>query len=157
MTVIPHKSETLVLPLSAEQITHSLRAVTQPATLMQERNNNSVLFIGNVHHDKFRISRKVTYPQNYLPLIVGRIEASSRGCIIFLRYNLFFSSFLFLSFWSVFTLLVSCFFVFYQKEYGYACVAFAACLANYTVTILNFNKQIKMSRNLINRTLNLTP
>ena len=156
MTLIPYKSETLVLPFRAEQVVSTIRSVTQPISLTPEKGNDQILFNGTVHPDLFRISRKIDYPQNYLPLITGKIEASSRGCIVFVKYNLFFSSFMFLSFWTLFTLLVGCFFVIHKKEYNYAAVAFGACLANYGVTILNFNKQINMSRRVLNQVLKQT-
>lgn len=156
MTLIPHKSETLVLPITAPQVMSRLSSKTQPARLSEsDPGQQKILFNGFIEHDSFKISRKVSYPQNYLPLIKGRLEGSSRGCILFLQYNLFFSSLMFFSFWTVMTLLIGMFFIFINKEYTYAIVAFASGAVNYTVTVLNFNKQVKLSRQALDEALRI--
>lgn len=155
MTLVPHKNETLVAPITALQAISRLSLVTQPASLNESKENPGILFIGHIGQSSFRISRKVNYPQNYLPIIKGRIEGSSRGCIIFIKYRLFFSSTLFFTFWTSMTFLIGLFFTAFSKDYLYASIAFSSGIANYTVTLLNFNKQVKLSRAALDRALKM--
>lgn len=155
MTLIPHKNETLVAPITALQVISRLSLVTQPASLNISKAKPGTLFVGHISTSSFRISRKVNYPQNYLPMIKGRIEGSSRGCIIFIKYRLFFSSTLFFTFWTSMTILIGLFFTLFLKEYGYAVVAFASGIANYIVTLLNFNKQVRLSRAALDEALKM--
>lgn len=155
MTLIPHKNETLVAPITALQAISRLSLVTQPASLNESKENPGILFIGHIGQSSFRISRKVNYPQNYLPIIRGSIEGSSRGCIIFIKYRLFFSSTLFFTFWTSMTFLIGLFFTIFSRDYWYAAIAFSSGIANYTVTLLNFNKQVKLSRAALDKALKM--
>lgn len=157
MTIIPHKRETLILPFSANEVISRLSIVTQPASFTTSKNSNShIRFVGQINHNSFKISRKINYPQNYLPIITGDIEESSRGCIIFLRYKLFFSSLMFFMFWTVMTALIGSFFLVYPKEYLYAALSFISGFINYIVTVLNFHKQVKISRQALDEALKIT-
>lgn len=150
MTLIPHKNETLVLPITCLQVISRLSLLTQPASLTElETRDEDIRFNGFIGKDSFRLSMKVNYPQNYLPMMKGRIETSSRGCIIFLKYRLFFSSLMFFSFWTIMTLLIGLFFILINQEYLYATIALASGAINYLVTVLNFNKQVKASKQAI--------
>lgn len=155
MTLIPHKNEILVLPITALQVISRLSLVTQPASLNELKEQKGILFCGYINTSTFRISRKVNYPQNYLPLIKGDIEGSSRGCIIFMKYRLFFSSLMFFTFWAAMTLIFGLLFLFLFEEYVYAIIAFASGAANYIVTVLNFNQQVKLSRKTIYKALKI--
>lgn len=156
MTLIPHKQETLVLPITAERVINRLSRVTQPVGLIAPRpENSSISFNGIISNSKFKISRKLHYPQNYLPVINGRVEGSSRGCILFLSYNLFFSSLMFFSFWTIMTVVIGVFFILWPQEYFYAALSFSAGVFNYLVTVLNFNKQVNLSRQALDEALKI--
>lgn len=146
MTLIPHKNETLVLPITCEQVISRLSLLTQPASLTELSGDEEIRFNGFVGTTNFQISRKLSYPQNYLPLIKGRIETSSRGCIIFLKYRLFFGSLMFFTFWTIMTILIGLFLIFFTAEYVYAVISFASGAINFLVTVMNFNKQVSISK-----------
>lgn len=153
MTIIPRKRETLILPFPAHQVLGRLSVATQPALLTEPKAGNGIRFIGQISHTHFKISRKINYPQNYLPLIKGNIEATSRGCIIFLKYKLFFSSLFFFLFWTIVTLIMGLAFLLYSQEYVYAAISFGSGIVNYVVTVLNFHKQVKISRKALDEVL----
>ena len=155
MTLIPHKNETLVLPINALQVISRLSRLTQPANLSASGTGHKILFNGYVGSSSFKVSRKVNYPQNYMPIIQGKIEASSRGCIVFLKYNLFFSSLMFFSFWTIMSFIIGIFLIVYSKAYLYAAVSFTAGGLNYLITVLNFNKQVKLSREALDKALKI--
>jgi hypothetical protein len=52
----------------------------------------------------------ITHPDNFLPLIVGKIEATSKGSILFITYRMFPSTLFYLSFLCLMLLLASLFF-----------------------------------------------
>lgn len=157
MTLVPHKNETLVLPFTASQAMYRLSRVTQPASLNIAREKEAdMMFVGVITNESFSVSRIVDYPQNYLPIISGVIECSSRGCILFLKYRLFFSSILFFSFWTILTLFLGMFLILFTPYYGYAALAVLSCAANYLVTILNFNRQVQLSREALHKALKIS-
>jgi hypothetical protein len=151
MILFPIISETLVLPFAPEVVSARLQRVTRADA--EEVEPEDYRFNGIVESDKFRISRKVDAPENYLPLMAGEVEATSMGCIVFLSYRLFFGSFMFLVFWSVVTLLLGLFFLIYPREIHYALLSFGAGFTNYLLTIINFRRQRRMSREVLMRTL----
>ncbi|ELR69959.1 fumarate hydratase [Fulvivirga imtechensis AK7] len=157
MTIIPHKRETLILPFSANEVISRLSRATQPASLTAPKISDShIRFIGQISRNSFKISRKINYPQNYLPIITGDIEESSRGCIIFVKYKLFFSSLMFFMFWTIMTALIGAFFLIYPREYLYAALSFVSGAINYIVTVLNFHKQVKITREALDEVLKIT-
>ncbi len=102
-------------------------------------------FNGWVEEGRFRLSRKIRRANNFLPIMSGRIEATSMGSIVFIRYRLFFSTTVFLVFWSAITLLFALYFFVYEQIYINAAVSLLLGVANYVVTIMNFKKEVRIS------------
>ena len=152
---IPRKRETVVLPIKTDEVLIRLAAVTRAVSLLTKKGETQYLFNGALSKGGFSISRLVDYPNNYIPLIKGRFEDSSRGCILFLRYDLFFSSMMFLVFWSALSILMSLFLFFMALENTYALISLGGGVANYMVTLLNFKKQVRQSRQLLFDALDL--
>ncbi len=146
----------MVLPVPMEKILTDLARVTRPVSLSVKKGETRYLFNGSVERGRFIISRKVDYPNNYIPLITGWVEDSTRGCILFLKYRLFFSSLIFLIFWSVVCILLSLFLFFMAGETTYALIALAAGATNYVVTLMNFHKQYSLSRKLLLKAIDLS-
>lgn len=115
------------------------------------------LFNGWVKETRFRISRKVRHPENFLPIIIGDIEGTSTGSILFIRYRLFFSSALFLIFWSAISLLLCLFFLLVHKQYIYAFIALSLGILNYVIATKNFHLQIRSSRRTLDKALSKAP
>ncbi|MEM6844828.1 MAG: hypothetical protein AAF632_21615 [Bacteroidota bacterium] len=149
------ENETLVLPYSGREVFERIRRVTRPIEpylplSVQEAN---FLFNGVVEANEFRLSRKITRPNSFLPLVIGRVAPTSKGCIVFLSYQLFSSTLLFIGFWSILTFLIATYFFLYEKLYGYGTIAIVTGIINYVVVLLNFQKQVRISRRLIRHIL----
>lgn len=155
MTLLPHKRETIVLPFSAEEALFLIEQVTEPVSRVISKGNDKITFNGMIYEETFKVSKKVDYPQNYLPIIVGKIEDTKLGSIIFLEYELFFSSKMFLSLWTVLSILIGAFFFFFPKQYDYALISVGTGALNYVISLLNFNKQVKHSREELCRALQI--
>ena len=151
MEFLPFRSETIVLPYDAKEVRNRLIKVIKP--VKSENQSSYYLFNGIFENDQFRISKIIRQPENFLPLISGKIEATSVGCIIFLKYRMFFSTNMFLGFWSVLTFLMTLLFIIGYSNYLYATVCLGFGVANYSIAIANFNIQIRQSKKLLNKVL----
>lgn len=156
MTLLPLKNETLVLPIAAEDVEKKLWNTVFPVKAgepMPDKMDELFLFNGWVKSRKFKISRRLKSPENFLPLMKGTIEETSLGSLLFIRYSLFFSSNVFLIFWSVITLFLTFFFIYFYGILLYAIIAFVLGVGNYVVALANFNIQVKKSRELLENVL----
>lgn len=157
MLGLPLKNEIIVLSLSAEEVEQLLWLHTYPVeegALMPDKPEIEFLFNGWVKHQKFKLSRKIRSPENFLPIMKGRIEETSLGSLVFVQYSLFFSSIFFLVFWSVVTLFLSIFFIVFYNMVLYGIITFGVGVTNYVVAVANFNIQVKKSSRLLHDMLN---
>ncbi|MFL0682338.1 MAG: hypothetical protein ACJLTB_03745 [Algoriphagus aquaeductus] len=115
MNLIPHHTETLVSPLSKEEVLGHLMRVTREVNFLDSRTyqNDQIKFNGMVGREGFRISRAIKKGETFLPLLIGKLENTPRGSIIFLEYRLFPSALFFLIFWSIVLLAFSAFYLFF--------------------------------------------
>lgn len=156
MRLLPYQQETFVLPYAAEEVLNRLRALTRPVDGEFEYSyaeENRFLFNGIVSRQGFRISRKISKPENFLPLLSGRLEATSVGCLLFVSYRLFFATTLFLVFWSVVCLLLCLFFLIYHEAWLYAAIAFGVGCVQYVIAVKNFGLQVQRSRQALEKVL----
>ena len=153
--MFPNTKETVVLPIGAQEVISLLKKVTLPVSRVLDKTTEGIMFNGSFAGDTFTISRKIDYPQNYLPLIKGRVEDTGIGSIIFLEYELFFSSKMFLTFWSVLSVVASLFLLLLQGKANFAIASIGIGLINYLVTLMNFKKQVKESKNVLLSALKL--
>lgn len=151
INLLPSHDETLVLPLSAEEVFNRFSRITRnDLATVQDK---SILFSGWVKEDRFRISLKVSRPNNFLALIKGRIESTSSGCLIFIDYQLFPTTKLFVSFWLFLTSLFAVAIGFQYSSYWFSLggLAFAICI--YLITWSNFNLQLNLARTALLKVL----
>lgn len=156
MRVWPTDRETLVLPVSAREVTERLRTATQPPPkrdVLFTPYQADYLFNGRVSEQTFQLSRKITRPNNFLPLVDGAIEATSQGCLVFVRYRLFTATIIFLTFWSVMTTGFAVYLAMHEQLYHYAALSLGVGIINYAVAVLNFRKQVVISRRVIREVL----
>lgn len=159
MRLLPLYEETLVLPFHLEETSRKIRLATRPLEKdveYPETVEERFLFNGWVKENRFRISRKVRHPENFLPIIIGEMEGTSTGSILFIRYRLFFSSALFLVFWSLISLLFCFFLLFIREQYLYGALAGTLGILNYVVATKNFHLQIRSSRQALDKALSTT-
>lgn len=152
MYFLPIERETWVLPYGEKELFRRLWKVSKPVKVedpIPDIPEHHFLFNGWVEKSRFKLSRKIGRPNNFLPIIDGKIESTSKGSIIFLRYRMFFSTIAFLIFWSVVTTLIALYFYIYEKIYLYGTISLLLGIANYAITVLNFKKQVKLSSRVL--------
>lgn len=148
MYLLPIARETWVLPYDEEETFKKLWKVSKPVKAedsIPDVPEHHFLFNGWVRKNRFKLSRRNIRPDNFLPIIDGIIEGTSKGSIVFLRYRMFFATIAFLVFWSIVTMLIALYFYIYEKIYLYAAISFLLGIANYVIAVLNFKKQVKIS------------
>lgn len=156
MNFLPYQNSILVLPLVAQEVENKLVRRTKtlsPETFHTFQSINHPLFNGWIKENKFKISRRITHPENFLPLIVGKIEPTSKGCILFIRYQMFPGILFFIVFFCVVILLTSVFFLVFQKNLVTFIFLLLVSVGLYIIAIMDFNQKVKISRKLLERVL----
>jgi hypothetical protein len=147
----PHYSETIVLAYAVDEVIALFSKATelQRKPILEDQSKDQVYFNGIISRDKFLISRKIRSPENFLPLIKGRVEPTSHGTILFLEYKLFFSTILFLGFWTLLTVIGGSllFFLKLKPEMGLYLLCFG--ILQYLLCMFFFHRQVDKSRDMI--------
>lgn len=153
MNLLPYDSETLVSALSKEEVLGHLNRVTREVNYLDQRSlsKDGIVFNGLIGQNGFRISKVVNRADTFLPLILGKIEATPRGCILFINYRLFPGALFFIAFWSIILLAFTAFYSFLLPNYAYASICFILGLGNYFVAMYFFNRQVKASRKVFHK------
>lgn len=160
MNIFPYRKSVIVLPLSAEMAEDLLKLSTTGSItyhdLLQERKKVTIeKFQGKVKDKEFTISKKVYYPQNYLPLIKGKIEATNHGCLILTEYGLFPGTKFLFYLWSFVMAVIALVFFLYKPNYLYASLASIFFILNYAVALANFNIHFKDSKKILEEVFEL--
>ena len=153
MNWLPFGRETLVSALSKEEILDRLAAVTR-GTRREGLPEIRPLFNGSVEEDGFRLSRVIEKGDNFLPLLLGKVEETPRGCIIFVRYQIFATTRFFLWFWTLVLLAFSLFFLLVTNQFlqGGACLSLTG--VNYALAVFFFHRQLVPSKKLFQEVIN---
>ncbi len=155
MHLRPHYSETIVLAYAVDEVMRLFSEATerQKEPILEDKDVDKVYFNGKINPTNFLISRKIQNPENFLPLIKGRVEPTSHGAILFLEYRLFFSTRLFLGFWTLLTVLGGSllFFLKLNPEMGLYLISFG--ILQYLLCMFFFQRQVDKTRDLIYKLL----
>ncbi|MBV6639914.1 MAG: hypothetical protein KI791_04325 [Cyclobacteriaceae bacterium] len=154
----PFEEETIVSARSQEEIVAQLSRFTHLVTDANVPARH--IFNGNIEKDTFRISLKVNFPQNALPLAIGKIEPTSKGSIVFLKYQLFPATKVMLGVVGgiMATICISFFLIYlenHEPKYIRAIIITLATGAFYYMTlIVNFFKRKNQTKSTLERILN---
>ncbi|MEN2282858.1 hypothetical protein AAGF08_12020 [Algoriphagus sp. SE2] len=156
MNISPFHSETLVSALSKQEVLGHLIRVTAEVNYLDKRTvgNKRILFNGMVGQKGFQISRVIDRGNTFIPLVVGHVEETPRGSIIFLKYKLFPGAKFFLAFWSVILVGLFAYFFAIAQNFGFGAICLALALINYGMAIFFFNRQVKASRKVFHKLIN---
>ncbi len=154
----PFEEETIVSARSQAEIITQLSKFTHLVSdsVIPVRH----IFNGNIEKDSFRISLKVNFPQNALPLAIGKIEPTSKGSIVFLKYELFPATKVMLTVIGAImaTICVSFFLIYLENHEAKYLRAIVITLATgifyYMTLIINFFKRKNQTRSTLERILN---
>jgi len=147
MNWLPFGRETLVSPLSKEELLERLTEVTR-GTRAEGLPDIRPLFNGRVEEARFRLSRVIEKGDNFLPLLLGKVEDTPRGCILFLRYQLFSTTRFFLWFWTLVLLSFALFFFLVSQQLLQGAVCLFLTGVNYALAVFFFHRQLGPSKEL---------
>lgn len=145
-------TETLVLPFEIKMVkSRLLEQVRFLETFKRPYSSTAAAgipykFNGFFKENEFRIFKSLQAPQNFIPLVIGRIEPTSGGCILFITYTLFFSTRMFLIFWTLICIGFVLFFSLVHQNIFMAVVAFVLGLINYLIAVAGFKMHLKKTR-----------
>lgn len=151
--ILPIVRETVVSAHSADKIKENLRKVILPGKRIGLA-REGYLFTGSIKENAFDITRIISRPENFMPQVQGKIETTSSGCIIFLKYTLQFSSRMFVVFWSLSTLFFALFLWFLQLDVFLGLGAMVAMILNLAITHINFRRKLKTTRQTLYYVIN---
>lgn len=153
---MPYDSETLVSSHPKEEVLYYLNRVTREVNYLDKRSQekSEAVFNGIVGQNGFRISKVVDRSDTFLPLLLGKIEDTPRGSIIFIDYKLFPGALFFLIFWTVVLSVFTVLYAFVIPNYTYAIICGGLGFINYFLAIYFFNRQVKSSRKLFHQLIN---
>ena len=152
--ILPEKNITLVLPFPSHRVERALTEKTLRAdvTVPQSSASESAYwFRGDVEQREFVLSLTTKSFHSYTPIINGRIESTSNGCIVFMRYQLFKSTRFFMLIWSALTLFLTLLFSFGIPKMNLALLCILLLVSNYIIAVVSFQKQVKLTQEKINQ------
>lgn len=165
MWLLPYFQETLICPEDAKHLRQKLQDETQIALqsdsalmaseqmYLDKKGVREFAFRGTFKGSSFYLQRFTYYPENFNPLLIGRIESSSKGTIVFVRYQLL-GGILFILGLGTFVFLCSLIvFVFFQKNLTHSVLAVLFYAGSYTAMMLNFSQKLSISRRTLERVL----
>ncbi|HAS44184.1 MAG TPA: hypothetical protein DCS93_27140 [Microscillaceae bacterium] len=164
MKLFPCQSSVFVSGHTTDEIVHKLDMAIKPAQVKEDVMSEHWLlptrsleqdypFRGSVKEANFRIARKMSYPEYFMPMIEGKIESTSKGCILFVEYSLLKGTRFFMSIALVFTFLIGMFFLLAERNLLYFLASLSAMGVGYGVTWLSFQQKVKICRDLLEETL----
>ena len=153
MNFLPFGRETLVSALSKEELLDRLAAVTR-GTRREGLPEIRPLFNGLVGEEGFRLSRVIEKGDNFLPLLLGKVEATPRGSILYVRYQLFSTTRFFLWFWTGILLAFSLFFFSVSQQLLQGGVCLSLMGVNYALAVFFFHRQLVPSKKLFQEVIN---
>jgi len=145
ISLLPAYEETFVLTLSNEEVAHRIRHVTS----MQREEERTILFNGWVKEYRFKIGLRHKRPSNYNPIISGKVERTSHGSILFMRYQLMPNLRLMLVFWLLLLVLGSVIISFQYKNVAYLLAGAGLIALVYWIVWSNFQLQRKAARQVL--------
>jgi len=144
MNIYPYRSETLILDSDCEEISRIIEMNTRQKGDGIEEGNR--VFRGVFSESGFKITLDIREHVNFIPLISGKLEKTSSGCLLFLSYQMLWGSLVMVAFWSLMAVLFSLFFIYIHNEPLYGWIALAVGFGNYIITLLSFNRMTKRGR-----------
>jgi hypothetical protein len=150
ISIYPYESETLVVSLKREEI--FLRLAKGISNGEVERGIPKTLQ-GWVNDDRFEMTVRLRRQQLFFPVIRGRVEATSKGSLIFITYSLFPGTRLLMSFWSIILPLIAVGITVEYKNYLIPAVFGLFVVVMHIVARANFRLHLATTRAMLHKLL----
>ena len=152
ISLLPAYHETMVLPKPAAEVYQILNSSTSHKTFIQP-DEKKLFFNGWVREDRFRISLRQRRANHYTPLVIGQIESTTSGSLLFLDYKLFPTTRLLLTLWSILLVLGSVVVWFQTKNNWFLPGGLTIIASMHAIVWSNFKLQLKPTQEAIHHLL----
>ena len=153
MQLWPAKSEMFLSPHGQGEIIRRMELAVKPVKYQSFKNRSlgeieeeAFLFNGKVGKSGFSISQIVSRPNNFLPLIKGKIEGGESGSLVHLEFGLFPSIKYFLFFWIILMALFSIISIVQKDDILTIIFPIIILVASYALILSRFNDAYQKSR-----------
>lgn len=130
------------MDVSSEELFLKLLVNTITEEELKKTPKNTTKFIGKINTHSFCISRVLKLSNSFIPKIKGDFE----GDKLEVTYTLFPTTKYFFIFWSVLLIIGSIISFFSNNENIYSLLFLVAFLINYMVMLINFKKEVLISK-----------
>jgi len=163
--ILPFQQITLVSSLSREELEQRLlkqtRSNQEIAKLEQSgkigylarRSSQDFEFRGIVRDSCFYLIPYRPYPEHFQPRLVGHIEETSLGSIIFVRFKLLAGTVFFAALSALIFLFVAAVFLFLQQNIWSTLLTLALFVGSYGIMLLNFQQKARIARQLFSQAI----
>lgn len=147
---------THVLPFDKKRLLAHLHYLTKPYGEKPNRKKDyeRYRFTGKIEKNKFRLSRVVIEPNNFLSIAEGTIEATSKGCFVQIKYKTFKFTRILIWFWGILGFCLTLYFSLYKINVLYAVLIGIFTLAHTAVCILSIQRQKKILEDIFDELFN---
>ena len=109
--LLPQKKETLIVPHDWDVVLQRLLEVTTDEVNYAGRTPK--ILAGWIKDDRFQLLIRQRRMNSFMPVVEGKIDPTSTGCLIFLQYRLMPATRMYLILWTIITLASGIFLGFY--------------------------------------------
>lgn len=157
LRILPYRYKTLILPITSEDVSYLLKSVTEtpkdrPFYDQKDKIKGLIKFKGLIKEKHFSISKKTSYYQPFIPLIVGDIEATNENTLVQLQFKPFPQTEFMIAFWSIASILIGIFLIVHHKT-NFAGTSFVLGFLNYAIAFANFKIHSKDALENLTQTL----
>jgi hypothetical protein len=150
MQFFPSQKHTFVVPYSKKEVLDRIQEQNKPISERRNKDDfDNYEFNGYIGKNGFSISPLTKYVDNFIPLIQGSIENTSRGSIVSLSYELFFSTKVYLIFSLFLALVFTPVFIFVKPNIFYILLSWSFFVISYWVAKANFERNKKKTHQLL--------
>jgi hypothetical protein len=99
INLLPQERETLIVAHGWDVVLKRLEMAS--TSQIVEGGNSQLVLAGWVKDDRFQLMLRQRRPNSFMPIVDGRIDPTSTGCLIFLDYKLMPVTRMYLILWSI--------------------------------------------------------
>lgn len=149
MILWPHKTESLLVSLSGNEIIDRIASVTTMEQISPSKPGVGFLFSGVARTDHFSVSLLLNRPVTFIPRVRGDFEDAASGSVLFLEYSIFPATRLYLIFWTLFTILASVVLYLQYHQPWVAGIVLVVAFVSLWIARANFLFHVRRTRKLL--------
>jgi hypothetical protein len=149
--ILPQKNETLIVAHDWDVVLERLSAVTTDQVNYEGRTLK--ILAGWIKDDRFQLLIRQRRPNSFMPLVEGKIEPTSTGCLIFLQYRLMPITRMYLVLWTIIALISGAFLATYYRNLLLALASVAIIALIHGIAWANFKIHVKPLHDVIFKVL----